>query len=288
MKFVPSPYFSDRGKYKPEGVVIHTTVGFYEGTIKYFQKNDRQVSAHYVVSLNGDVTQMVQLDKAAHHAGITSNPTTSLYKKGVNPNAYTIGIENADDHNPAGADRSKQLPELCKLVAELCTKFDISADRDHIVGHREFYDKKTCPGNIDLVKVVSGVRDILNSNDMPVWLNGLLQENGIDESKAEPWFREALGKAKERDSAIKERDKANIERAGAEGRAAELETVLITTNKNLKRTTDDLDGCREDGLAKDAEIAELKRKLEVPTTPPINQPGALQRLWDLLFGWFRK
>lgn len=153
MKFVQSPYFQSRNKKPIDGIVIHTTVGTYDGTVKYFQKNDRQVSSHYVTSLNGDITQMVTEDVAANHAGITSNPKTKVYK-GFNPNWNTIGIENADNGDPAGADRSKQLPALGKLVADIAQRNNIPLDRDHICGHRELYDKKTCPGNIDVDEVL--------------------------------------------------------------------------------------------------------------------------------------
>lgn len=163
MNFIPSPYFSDRKGHKVEAVVIHTMVGSFEGTINYFKNNDRQVSAHYCVGLKGEVTQMVGEEKAAHHAGLTSNPKPfPWYKPGVNPNFYTIGIENADDKKPHDIDRINQLPALAGLVCEVCERHNIPIDRQHIVGHRELYDKKTCPGNLDLEKLVEMARLIAN------------------------------------------------------------------------------------------------------------------------------
>src|SRR3989337_1847024 len=97
IKQVPSPYYTSRNNKKIDGVVIHTTVGFYQGTINYFKNNDRKVSAHYVTSLGGDITQMVDEVYAAHHAGIISNPKSKVYKS-YNPNWNTVGIENADDN----------------------------------------------------------------------------------------------------------------------------------------------------------------------------------------------
>ncbi len=153
MQFVQSPYWQSRNKKPIDSIVIHTTVGTYDGTISYFKKNDREVSAHYVTSLDGEITQMVKEDLGANHAGIISNPKTKVYK-GFNPNWNTIGIENADNGDPAGADRSKQLPALAKLVSEICARYSIPIDKDHICGHRELYDKKTCPGNIDVDEVI--------------------------------------------------------------------------------------------------------------------------------------
>lgn len=154
MRYVQSPYHSSRNNKNIDLVVIHTTVGYYEGTIKYFQSNDRKVSAHYVVKEDGtEVCQMVDETRAAHHAGLVSNPNTKYYK-GYNPNWNSIGIENADKNNPAGHDRTGQYKALGVLVRDICKRWDIPIDRDHICGHRELYDKKTCPGNIDVDKVV--------------------------------------------------------------------------------------------------------------------------------------
>ena len=154
MRFVQSPYFSSRGNYNIDLVVIHTTVGYYEGTIKYFQNNDRKVSAHYVVKEDGsEVCQMVDESFAAHHAGIVSNPNPKYYKN-ANPNFYSIGIENADNNQPASWERTGQDKTLAILVRDICKRHNLPINRDHICGHRELYDKKTCPGNIDVDKVV--------------------------------------------------------------------------------------------------------------------------------------
>lgn len=160
MRFVQSPYYSSRGNYNTDLVVIHTTVGYYEGTIRYFQENDRRVSAHYVVKEDGgEVCQMVDEAFAAHHAGIVSNPNPKYIKKYadgtvINPNFYSIGIENADNNQPASWDRTGQYPTLAVLVRDICKRHNIPINRDHICGHRELYDRKTCPANIDIDKVV--------------------------------------------------------------------------------------------------------------------------------------
>lgn len=164
MKYVQSPYFQTRNGLQVSAIVIHTMVGTYNGTINYFKKNDKQVSAHYCVSLDGDVTQMVQLDKASHHAGRISNPTAQIVKNNgnTNPNWYTIGIENADDLKPHDADRTKQMEALVELVTELCKQFSLQPSRDTIIGHKEIYSIKSCPGNIDLDDLVNRVKKQMN------------------------------------------------------------------------------------------------------------------------------
>lgn len=165
MRFVQSPYHSSRNNYNIDLVVIHTTVGYYEGTINYFKSNTRKVSAHYVVKEDGaEVTQMVDEARAAHHAGITYNPTEKYIKRYsngdiVNPNFYTIGIENADKNDPHGHDRTGQYKTLAILVRDICKRWNLPIDRDHVCGHRELYGKKTCPGNIDVDKVVQLARE---------------------------------------------------------------------------------------------------------------------------------
>lgn len=155
MRYVKSPYFQSRHGYNPEFIVIHTCVGYYESTISYFENNDRNVSAHYVVKEDGgEICQMVDEINSAHHAGIVSNPDPRYYKEGVNPNFYTIGIENADNKQPQDWDRTGQYKTLAILVREICHRWNIPIDRNHICGHRELYDRKTCPGNLDVDKIV--------------------------------------------------------------------------------------------------------------------------------------
>src|SRR3990167_509197 len=132
MRFVQSPYYSSRGNYNIDLVVIHTTVGYYEGTIRYFQNNDRRVSSHYVVKEDcSEVCQMVDEAFAAHHAGIVSNHNPKYYKN-TNPNFYSIGIENADNKQPASWDRTGQYKALAILVRDICKRHSIPIDRDHI------------------------------------------------------------------------------------------------------------------------------------------------------------
>src|SRR5438094_7566 len=45
------------------------------------------------------------------------------------------------------------------LVMEICNRWSIAIDRDHVIGHREIYARKTCPGTwIDLDDFVARVR----------------------------------------------------------------------------------------------------------------------------------
>ncbi len=85
-------------------VVLHATAGSLSGTLAWFANPASGVSAHYVVAKDGDVYQMVEEDKLAHHAG------ASEYQGRKNFNDFSIGIEivnlnDGEDHLPGLAVR---------------------------------------------------------------------------------------------------------------------------------------------------------------------------------------
>ena len=46
------------------------------------------------------------------------------------------------------------------LLADICKRWNIPVDRSHIIGHREIYSLKTCPGaKVDLDKLVGLARE---------------------------------------------------------------------------------------------------------------------------------
>lgn len=93
--FVPSPNFSSRKGHDIEGIVIHYTAGGgASGTIRWFASSASRVSAHFVLSRSGRVTQMVALDLAAWHAGASEMMVRGEMESGAN--RFTIGIELAN------------------------------------------------------------------------------------------------------------------------------------------------------------------------------------------------
>jgi hypothetical protein len=47
------------------------------------------------------------------------------------------------------------------LIADVANRWSIPLDRDHVVGHREIYGKKTCPGSrVDLNRLISLAREL--------------------------------------------------------------------------------------------------------------------------------
>jgi N-acetylmuramoyl-L-alanine amidase len=142
---IPSPNFGERNGYKPEIIVLHIMAGTLEGTNSWFKNQDSQVSSNYGVGLKGQIVEYVPSDKKAWANGIVNKPSFKLLKPSVNPNLYTISIENE------GQDLCKapeaQLNALVSLIRMITTKYKIPIDRDHIIGHYQVdgVKKPNCP-----------------------------------------------------------------------------------------------------------------------------------------------
>lgn len=110
MKIQKSSNFTE-GTVPKIGYIIHGTLGSYLGAINWLCTTPEQrlaqtgtktsSSAHYIISKLGEVTQLVDTEDVAWHAGTISNPTTyaqSVLPKNIlgtfkNPNESFIGIE---------------------------------------------------------------------------------------------------------------------------------------------------------------------------------------------------
>lgn len=141
-----SPNFTKgRAGQKVEALVIHIMAGSLVGTDDWFSRTESQVSAHYGIGLSGEIHQYVQEENQAWHAGKIVPPTSwKLLKPGVNPNAYTIGIEHEGQDLSKGSEA--QLNASAGLIRVLATKYGIVLDRDHIVGHYQIKSSKpNCP-----------------------------------------------------------------------------------------------------------------------------------------------
>ncbi|MBV7696424.1 N-acetylmuramoyl-L-alanine amidase [Streptomyces sp. TRM70350] len=107
-------------------VVIHVTQTDYSGTLAVFQHPSKKVSAHYVVrSADGHVAQCVRESDIAWHAGSWEHNTRS------------IGIEHEGWVDRPGYFTDAMYERSATLTAAICTKYGISKDRAHIIGHHE-------------------------------------------------------------------------------------------------------------------------------------------------------
>jgi N-acetyl-anhydromuramyl-L-alanine amidase AmpD len=87
LPFVPSPHVG--GYIEPCLIVVHDTADREDpkDTIRWFQNPKSKVSAHFVVGRDGSITQMVECNRAAWHAGKSS------WQGRSGCNAFAIGIE---------------------------------------------------------------------------------------------------------------------------------------------------------------------------------------------------
>jgi N-acetyl-anhydromuramyl-L-alanine amidase AmpD len=152
-------FWAGRKGYRPEGVVIHIMDGTLVGTDSWFANPASLVSAHYGVGRTGEVHQYVKEEDTAWHAGRVDAPVWKLIKPNINPNLYTVGIEHEGKPDDVWTDAMKQ--SSAELVREICQRWQIPIDRNHIVGHFEIFSKKpNCPARdkkvIDEIVALAG------------------------------------------------------------------------------------------------------------------------------------
>ena len=109
-------------------IVIHVTEGTYFGTLLWFRNPRARASANYVVSRDGEITQMVSERRVAWHAG---NAWVNLHSIGIEHEGY-VGIPYTftDAEYRASAE----------LVASIMRHYVLPIDRRRLIGHSEVPD----------------------------------------------------------------------------------------------------------------------------------------------------
>jgi N-acetyl-anhydromuramyl-L-alanine amidase AmpD len=141
-----------RHGFEPKAIVIHVIVGSLESAGLTFRDPRSAVSAHYGVGKSGRVHQFVEEDDTAFHAGTVVEPTWRLIDPNANPNLYTVGIEH--EGQPQDTWPDEQFRASAALVREIAARWKIALDRDHIIMHREIRASKTCPGTVDMERLI--------------------------------------------------------------------------------------------------------------------------------------
>ncbi|MBM4344899.1 MAG: N-acetylmuramoyl-L-alanine amidase [Deltaproteobacteria bacterium] len=124
---------ANRGVGSIKTVVVHTIQGSYAGCISWFKNPSAQVSAHYVISKTGAITQMVKEKDIAWHVG--------------SENGYTIGIEHEGYVSDANWVTPQMLDASALLTCYLVKKYQLQASKASIKGHVELPNQThTDPG----------------------------------------------------------------------------------------------------------------------------------------------
>jgi N-acetylmuramoyl-L-alanine amidase len=143
---VPSPNFNDR-KLPVTMVVLHyTEMKPLETALERLTSEEAGVSAHYLISEEGVVTQLVPEEKRAWHAG-------KSYWRGVKDvNSASIGIEldhpgHAVENGGYRGFDERQIDALLPLLARIIREYDIP--RANVVGHSDIAPmRKVDPGEL--------------------------------------------------------------------------------------------------------------------------------------------
>jgi len=131
---------------KPNFVIIHHTAqDSLAQTIKTFHSTKAGTSAHYVISRDGKVVQMVNDYLRSNHAGV------SKWGKDTDLNSSSIGIE-LDNNGTTDPWPDAQINSLLKLLATLKKNYNIPAA--NFIGHSDIAPKrKPDPNNFPWKKL---------------------------------------------------------------------------------------------------------------------------------------
>ena len=109
-------------------VVVHVAEGSYGGTIAWFRNPRARVSAHYVVSREAEVTQMLSHFRAGWHAG-------NGYV-----NRRSIGIEHEGFTWVPWTFTDAEYRASARVVGSIMRRYLLPIDRRRIIGHDEVPD----------------------------------------------------------------------------------------------------------------------------------------------------
>ena len=135
-----------------DAVVLHATAGGLSGTLAWFANPKAGVSSHYVAAKNGNMYQMVEERRLAHHAG------SSDFQGRQNWNNFSIGIEIVNLNDGQDPYPPEQFEAMVDLVSYLVAKYSIQ--REWIVTHAEISTVgKTDPRGFPVHELIQRVYD---------------------------------------------------------------------------------------------------------------------------------
>lgn len=158
-----------------EATCIHIMVGRYQGSIDWLCNPESGVSAHFAVSWEGKITQMVNIFDTAYANGLSwdkkrktwidpggnaVDPSWKRLTPPVNPNFQTVSIEHEGYQNQVWNDAMYEADR--RILVYVQSHFPIIyVPHDTIIGHNEISPKLRpfCPGNgVDFAKLAGLVQ----------------------------------------------------------------------------------------------------------------------------------
>lgn len=156
---IPLSNFRSRNGELPIAVAIHIAEGTKASVVATFRDPSVEKSSHFLVCRDGSVVQFVATKDASFCTGNIDNPINELVlNKPTNPNGWTISIEH---EGVSTQDISSAQYQTTAVIVKYChDKWGVPMDRTHVFGHREAYSLKTCPGLINVDKIVQMARKL--------------------------------------------------------------------------------------------------------------------------------
>lgn len=208
-----SPNQGSRNGWKPDMIVCHITEGSYSGAVSWLCNPVSGVSANFVVSQKGEVTQLVDIQNMAWCNGTSTDPSSRVYygksslelvrSRKTNANYYTISIEFEGFWNKTkGKLTSAQFKAAVELMQHIRSEvkriygITIPVDRQHIVGHFEIspVTRPYCPGEAfqfeELIQNLSGEKTGWIQQEGKWWYrhaDGSYTKNGWEKISGE-WY----------------------------------------------------------------------------------------------------
>ena len=130
----PSPHFSSETPHERRGVCFHHTVLSFEETIAFMQSPANRVSYHLVIAPNGARARLVEDDRVAWHAGV------STFRGRPNCNAFLLGVAFAGDSHASpltGEQTASALEWLAPRWVRLGWSLDWMTDHRQIAPGRK-------------------------------------------------------------------------------------------------------------------------------------------------------
>ena len=171
MKYITkykSPNYNSRNKSKISLIIIHyTALRNTKDAISHLCDKEKKVSAHYLISQDGLIYNLVNEKFRAWHAG------QSFWQDIIDINSFSIGIEL--DYNPYGKNNKfsyKMISSLKKLILKIKKKYNIS--KKNILAHSDIAPfRKKDPGkyfpwkSLENDKIISNIQNI-KKNDIKI------------------------------------------------------------------------------------------------------------------------
>ena len=140
----PGNYATGRAGERVGLIVVHVTQGSKAATARWFASPAAGVSAHYLVTREGEVWRFVREEDTAFHAGVYA------------VNLRSVGIE----HEGVGADyrpNETQLAASAALARAICTRWGLEPGDRTIRPHRAFR-ATLCPADFPMEVYINKVQ----------------------------------------------------------------------------------------------------------------------------------